>query len=1290
MENQNYKRLDQQNQAAGLISFGDGHDLFKLVFFSTTSNELANFKKALQAVSANGLEIDLKAFTKFQLGDKKSQKAFVDQALKADAVVITLMGGGASCPAWDYFIPALSRARQSGQAPYFHLQPTGGNQEVWELALKHSDGMENGQWQELNSYFRHGGAENAAGFFLSLANLLTNENYELPPVWTPPTEGIYHPDWPGSPDLKTYLKALDPAKPLIGIWFYQNLWVNNALDHINALIRSIEQKGGQALAVFHYRFKDRVVGNQGADQVIRNFFQKDGQTIIQALLSPMMFSLGMASPEYMGLMEELGVPVIQAVTTMQPRAEWQKSLQGLTAVDVTMSLAQPEFDGHLISAPVAAKEQTEKDPVTGAVPARYIPIPDRVDQAVSLALNWAALRQKPNSQKKVAIIFHHYPPRNDRIGCAAGLDSFASVHNLLLAMAEKGYRLEQTYSDGQELAEQVLKGMTTDRRFLGPREMAQKATAQVGESDYQPWHEALPAKNQRQMTGDWGPMPGELYVEKEKILIPGVINGNAFISMQPPRGFLEQIDKIYHDPLLSPPHHYLAFYRYIKHIFQADVVLHIGKHGSLEWLPGKGTGLSAECYPELSIMDLPNVYPYIINDPGEGTQAKRRSGACIIDHMTPVMVNADLYEDLAQVENLVHEYNQARIEDPAKLKLLRPMILKAVKEADLDRELGLDPERDPGKNPNEFEHLLEELHEYLGDCADTMINDGLHTLGQAPQGEALVNCLAQLTRLDNGGSPSLRRSIIEARGHDYDRLLEKAGAVITKDGQTGQDLIQKAQDLSLEMLSALAQSGYDRDQIERIVTKTLGSEDPNTCRALYFALDQALPRLKSISREITATLMAMEGRHVAAGPSGAPSRGQVDVLPTGRNFYSVDPRKIPSPAAYKVGSALGQALLERHHKEQGRYPENIGIILWASPTMRSKGDDVAEILWLMGLKPVWQRGSGNVSGLEVIPLKELARPRMDVTPRISGIFRDAFPNLVELIDQGVRMVAALKEDPGSNFLRGHVQEDMAHFKNQGMKSEDAFRQATLRLFGAPPGAYGAGVADVIEAKNWKDVNDLGKVFLTWSSHAYGQGVKGQKQEETYKRLLGRMDVTLKNEDSREYDMMSCTDFYSYHGGLIAAVRSVRGQAPTSFAGDSSDPDRVKVRTAAEEAKHIFRSRLLNPKWIQGLMRHGYKGAGDISKAVDVAFGWDATSDVVEDYMYERLAQRVAFDPQIREWMNQVNPAALFNITEKLLEAIKRGMWKAKRETEEQLTQIYLEAEGEVEQSTAPQGDGDIK
>jgi cobaltochelatase CobN len=1248
-----------------------------LVYFSTTSNELPNLVRAVESLAEQGVPINLRAFTKLQLDHEADRSDFVRQAMVAHAVVVTLMGGKASFPAWEDLVAAMQEARLGGEPIYFHVQPTGANDEAWNAAGEHADGMDDGNWRELNKYYRHGGLANAVQFLRLLYNASLKAELAIEPFEIPPTEGVYHPDWPGSPALDRYLQSINPTKPLIGLWFYQNLWVNGALGHIDALIRSIERQGGQVLAVFHYRFQDDVVGNKGADYIIDHFFRRDGKTIIDALLSPMMFCLGMASSEYQGLLKRLDVPVIQAITTLQPLQKWRESSQGLTAMDVTMSVAQPEFDGNLISAPVAAKQETRRDPISGAALAEYTPIVDGVDQAVSLAMNWAKLRRKANRDKRVAIVFHHYPPRNDRIGCAAGLDSFASVHDLLLRMAEEGYHLEETYADSEELAQTIVSGMTGDRRWLTSDEMARRAAASVGPDEYETWHHGLPKKVRQKMSADWGGMPGDLFTHGNELLIPGLINGNVFISMQPPRGYLEQADKIYHDPHLSPPHHYLAYYRWIKYSFKADVVLHIGKHGSLEWLPGKGVGLSRECYPELAIMDLPNVYPYIINDPGEGTQAKRRSAACIIDHMTPVMVNADLYEDLAKVDNLLKEYREARVEDPGKLEILRSMIWDAVAEAELDRDLEVNEEQAMA----DFGGFLERLHDYLSDMADTLINDGLHIMGRPPEGDALINCLGQLTRLGNGGTPSLRESVLAAEGYDYDQLLEKRGAVVTGDGRTGGGLISEAQEKCLTLLAELAARGFDPAQAEATAESVLGQAHSATSQALRFAADDVLPRLMAVSQEIDACLAAMEGRFVAAGPSGAPSRGQVEVLPTGRNFFSVDPQKIPTPAAWKVGQALGEAMLERHLEDHQRYPDNIGFILWASPIMRSKGDDVAEILWLMGLKPIWQKGSGNVIGLEIISLKDLGRPRLDVTPRISGIFRDAFPNVVELLDKGVRMIAALKEKPSLNYLRAHVLDDMAVYKQDGMSEEDAFRQATLRMFGAPPGAYGAGVAALIEAKNWKDIHDIGDVFVGWSSYAYGQGVQGVKQEAAYRRLLGRMDATVKNEDSREYDMMSCTDFYSYHGGLIAAVRSVRGQAPESFAGDSSDPERVKVRTAAEEAKHVFRSRLLNPKWVKGLMRHGYKGAGDISKAVDVAFGWDATADVVDDFMYERLAKRVAFDPEVRQWMSRVNPAALHNIAEKLLEAIKRGMWDAEEQTQQDLLQLYLEAEGDVEQAT---------
>ena len=330
---------------------------------------------------------------------------------------------------------------------------------------------------------------------------------------------------------------------------------------------------------------------------------------------------------------------------------------------------------------------------------------------------------------------------------------------------------------------------------------------------------------------------------------------------------------------------------------------------------------------------------------------------------------------------------------------------------------------------------------------------------------------------------------------------------------------------------------------------------------------------------------------------------------------------------------------------------------------------------------MWQPGSGNVRGVEIIPAAELKRPRLDVTPRISGFFRDAFPNLVELIDQAVRMVAALNESPETNILRRHVLQDLDDYQKQGLNETEAWREATFRVFGCPPGTYGAGVAELVESKHWQTQEDLGNNYIRYSAHAYGQGSYGKQKPAIFRRLLSRMEVTVKNEDSREYDMLSCTDYYNYYGGLITAAKTVRGELPLALVGDSADPRRIKIRTTFEEAKHIFRSRLLNPKWLAGMKRHGFKGAGDLSKMMDVVLGWDATAEVVDDWMYDRLAQKYALDPEMQQWLKEVNPYALQNILDKLLEAISRGMWQASAEMEKQLRDAYLSIEGEIEELT---------
>lgn len=1251
---------------------------FTICYYSAAGTELPSLSRGVSRFCDSGGRVKVIARTQTQLFDCARITAFVDEALSTDAVILSLHGGKVSCPAFDPLITAIQDRRASDdRTPYLHIQPTGGDEESVLAAHEFSDGIPDRTWHDLCRYFHHGGAVNVQRALGFLHALLNRTGEAIPPPQPVAQDGLYHPDLGFTADTTAYLNEfIDPEKPTIGLWFFQTYWVNGNLAHVDALIREIEERGANVLAAFSMRLKDVSLNNRGSDEIIRTYFMGDSGPRIDALINAMSMSMTITNPGYRDLFPALDVPVLQAMVSSSPYTVWKESDRGMSVMDVTFQAAQPEFDGNLICMPVATREEDMVDPVTGALIPRLVPIPGRVDALVSLALNWARLKRTPNADKRIALVFHHYPPRNDRIGCAAGLDSFASVKHLLDRMADEGYRIDQRYADGDELANELLRRMTCDQRWLTPDQFAARAETSAGRDLFMPWNEALPEAVRRKMVENWGETPGNLFVHEDRLHFAGLLNGNVFLTIQPPRGYLENTEAILHDLYLSPPHHYLAQYRWIRDVFKAHAVMHVGKHGSLEWLPGKALGLSEECYPDLAIMDLPNIYPYIINDPSEGTQAKRRSYCCIVDHLTPVYTNADLYEDLAEVDRALNNYTDAVLNDPGKLPTLAELLWDTVERADLQHDLAITRE----EALKQVDAFVARLHGHLSELSDTMIADGLHTMGRAPEGDRLIEFLTQLVRLPNGDIPSLREEILVFGGYDYDELLTRRGVKVGgSTGETGGQLIARAHEIARELIRGLAARQFDPSAVPDLVTEYCGGSRPRVEEALQYIAETLVPNIRRVTEEVDSALRAFSGGFIPPGPSGAPTRGQADILPTGRNFYSLDPRIIPSRGAWEVGKALGDALLDRYRKEEGKFPESVGIILWGGPTMRSKGDDVAEILYLLGVRPVWQ-ANGVVMGLETIPLSELGRPRIDVVPRISGFFRDAFPNLVELIDEAVRTVAALKEIPESNFVRRNVLKDMNEFQQQGISEENACRQATLRLFGCPPGTYGAGVAELVESKQWQTQEDLGNIYIRYSAHAYGRGVYGTQDPQAFRTLLSRMDVTVKNEDSREYDMLSCTDFYNYYGGLIAAVSTVRGSMPLALVGDSSDPKRVVLRTTQEEAKHVLRARLLNPKWLEGLKRHGYKGAGDISKVMDIIIGWDATAEVMEDWMYERVAGKYALDPEMQAWLKEVNPYALQNILDKLLETIQRGMWNATEEMQKRLRDAYLEIEGDIEET----------
>jgi len=1238
----------------------------KIAFITTIPTDAIPFSSAVKSINkkiGNVIKPYLRTGGDFR--DFGSMDEFIQFAQKSHVTIVHLMG---NLPEFDKLTSSLKTA---GVPLFASTSFFGPNKEY-----KSASTVEQEDYRNIFKYLNYGGKKNFENLLLYLANRFTGADYAVNAPERPSWEGIYHPEFENPPTIEEYLaKKIIPGRPTVGIWFHQTQWQGENTSFVNSLIEETERQGANVLPVFFSGNKNDTLGIKGLEWVIDNYFMKDGKPLVDVVISALAFSLSTALSGFdpIAVLKKLNVPVIKAILTCNTYEEWRDTMQGLSIIDIPSSIVMPEFDGLLITVPIAAMAFSRPNPSTGARILQYEPIPERVAKLTSLSINWAKLRHIPNSEKKVAIIFHNYPPRNDTIGHAFGLDSPVSVHNILRNLSESGYTLGDIPENGQKLIEVMINGLTNDRRWLSSDELAERAIAKISRQQYVEWFNELPTDVQAKMKKDWGEPLGKVFSYNDKLLVSGLITGNVFIGIQPPRGFLEDPSSIYHSPDLSMPHHYYAYYRWIRDVFKANVIMHIGTHGTLEWLPGKSVGLSASCFPDSAISDLPNIYPYVITNPGEGTQAKRRSYCCIIEHLVPVMHNADTYEELAKLEVQLQEYYHTKATDQGKLHVAQKLIWENVVQAKLDHDLEVTED----SAFSDFDAFLEKLHAYIHELSDAQIRDGLHTLGEPPTDSRLEEFIVNLTRLNNGSVPPLRQSIAELKGYDYEDLIANRGK-LNSDGKTNGDIIREIHDLSFQLIEKFHAASFKEQAIDSMAQDVLGGNNLGARQCLSYIGSFLAPALAATTDELANTIAACESQYVPPGPSGSITRGMADILPTGRNFYSVDPRAVPSQASWRVGVALGDALLGRYLKEEGKYPESVGIIIWATDTMKTKGDDIAEILYLMGVTPVWEETSGRVIGIEAIPLETLKRPRVDVVVRISGLFRDTFPNIVHILDEAVALVAGLKEPSDKNYIAKHVENDVKERVDRGVDVEQAKEEAYYRIFGDRPGAYGCGVSELIDAKNWKDQKDLSDVYVTWGSYAYSRKTYGSSVPEQFERRLSSINVTVKNQDSREYDILDGDDWYDSHGGMINAVRVLTGQAPRSYCGDSSDPDRVKVRSTAEETCHVFRSRLLNPKWIESMKRHGYEAAGDFSRTLDFVVGWDATVEVVEDWMYEALANKYVLDKNMQEWLKEVNPYALQNMVERFLEAIERNLWQATDDMKKQLQNLYLNIEGLLE------------
>ena len=1208
-------------------------------------------------------------------------------ASDAGVVVLRLLGGKRAIP--ETFDTLVRHCRTRG----IPLIACPGHQE-WDEDIVTACTVPVAEVETVFAYLMQGGIQNVQNLLLFLSDTYfgTSHGHEAPAPL--PWEGIYHPDVPDGADVESYIAhRFQLGRPSIGVLFYRAHWMSGNLLPIDALIRKLEAMGANVLPVFAFSLKHSPEGDGQANRAFTHYLTAtEGTPRVQCIINTMGMSMGELSTEgptiasgwSVDYLARLNVPMVQAIISTGSQDQWLESELGLGPIDTAMSVALPEFDGRLISVPISFKEEAPADTpsrLDGRLQ-RYVPRPDRVDLVARLAIKQANLAMKPNSEKKVAIILSNYPTKDARIGNAVGMDTPASAIKVLHALKDVGYRVTDIPDDGDALVHRIIERCSNDRDFL-TEEQLRLAAGHVTTKQYSDWFATFPGDVTSELARDWGEPPGEVYRTKGSLAIAGIDLGNVFVGLQPPRGFGENPIAIYHSPDMAPTHHYIAYYRWIRDVFQADAVLHLGKHGTLEWLPGKGIGLSPSCYPEVALDDLPLFYPFIINDPGEGSQAKRRAHATIVDHLIPAMTTADSYGDIARIEQLMDEHYQCQTLDPAKLPLLEAQIWEVVQQAELHRDLGIDSQ------PDDFAEFILEIDGYLCELKDAQIKDGLHILGETPSDEQMVGLLCALTRLDIGGIPSLRRSIAEAFGMDYSLLTDDLAGTpaisvpFTLDQlddspvRTNGDILERIETLCRLAYGALLESGFRSEDVGAMVMHLLGHSDPQTQRVLQYVANSIYPALMRTPDEIGNLLRGLDGEFVPPGPSGAPTRGMANILPTGRNFYSVDPKTIPSPASWETGRQLADSLLQKYLDEEGAYPEMVGMVVWGTSAMRTHGDDIAQVLQLLGVRPVWQPESRRVLGLEVIPLPELGHPRIDVTVRISGFFRDAFPNLINLLDEAVGLVASLDESPQDNYILKHLQEDSAGSSTEA-PSED--RSGSLyRIFGSKPGTYGAGILTVLDERNWETVQDLAEVYTAWGGYAYTQEQHGVSARSQFRKRFSQIVVAAKNQDTREHDIFDSDDYMQYHGGMIATVRALTGRNPRQFFGDSSDPSRARNRDLQDEARRVFRSRVVNPKWIESMKRHGYKGAFELAATVDYMFGYDATAQVVEDWMYENVTQSYVLDPSTQQFFQQSNPWALKGVIERLLEAIERGLWEAPSpEMREKLMHLYLEMETHLE------------
>ncbi|HWK46214.1 MAG TPA: cobaltochelatase subunit CobN [Stellaceae bacterium] len=1193
----------------------------EVVVLSTADNELTRL--ALARRGFGDAYPTLRLANILRLGHPMSVDLYVDAVVsRAKLVIVRLLGGTGY---WSYGMEQVALAcRRHGillaalpgcdrpDADLMELStlPVASCERLWRLAIE-------------------GGADNARSLLGYAASLIGREMAWQEPVPVPHA-GLYWPDMPSPSlsDLQTYWR---PDAPVAALTFYRSSVLSGNLAPVDALVAALRARGVNPLPIFVTSLKD-----PASAALVRDLLTETAPGVV---LNATAFAAstpetGTGEARSPSPLECCGRPVLQVVFSQASEAAWRDSARGLGPADLAMNMAVPELDGRLHAGAVSFKTEIEFDTATETGIVVYRPVPDRIDFAADLAVAWCRLGGTPVADRRVAIVLANYAGRNGRVGSAVGLDTPASLQAILTALRTVGYAVADEPAD---LPAQLATGIET-----------------LTLDAYRDFLASLPASVTAAVTAAWGPP------EDDQAFMDGGFRltirrfGGIAVGVQPARDRGADLKARYHDAALPPPHEYLAFYAWLRCAFECHAVVHLGTHGTLEWLPGKAVALSDDCLPSAVLGPMPHLYPFIVNDPGEGAQAKRRAAAVLLGHLPPPMVRADSYGPLRALETLLDEYYQASGLDPRRLATLREQIFELARSSGIDRDCGIDRDGDPTPD------ALVKLDAYLCDLKEMQIRDGLHVYGRAPEAAEETALLAALVRVPRGRGEGAEAALPRALAADlglegFDPLAAATGAawqgsrpaalaaIDKQPWRSDGDTVERLERLGLALIegSVAAEASWTRTA------------------AVLTALEARLrPALRACGRrEMAALLDGLDGRFVSPGPSGAPTRGRVDVLPTGRNFYSLDTRSVPTPAAWLLGWRTAGLVIERYLQDHGDWPRALAVNAWGSSNLRTGGDDIAQAMAFLGVRPSWDAASSRVTGFEILPASVLDRPRIDVTLRISGFFRDAFPAQIDLFDSATRAVAALDEPDDINPLAARVREDRARLMAGGMERAAATRQAGFRIFGSAPGGYGTGLDGVLDGAAWQDRGELGQRYLDHSGFAYGAGVEGEAAQPLLERRLAGLDGVVQAQDNREQDVLDSDGYWQFQGGLAAAVERLSGTLPPVYHADTSRADHPAVRSLAEEIGRVVRGRAVNPKWLAGVMRHGYRGAMEIAETVDLLFGYAATTDAVADQHFEAVYDAYVGDEAVWSFLLGANRGAARDVAVRLGEALRRGLWR---------------------------------